>query len=75
VAEGVSEMIAKLFKDRVALGDWRVERVRVGGDGEVEIAIFGGPAARQRAILYADRLYGDFEENQPGAVLGYFLET
>jgi hypothetical protein len=69
----VPEMIAKLFKDRVALGDWRVERV--GNDGEVEIAIFGGPAARRRAILYADRLYGDFEENQPGAVLGHFIET
>jgi hypothetical protein len=53
-------MIAKLFKDRVAQGDWRVERV--GDDGEVEIAIFGGLDARQRAILYADRLYGDFEE-------------
>jgi hypothetical protein len=26
------------------------------------MAIFGGPAARARAIMYADRLYGDFEE-------------
>jgi hypothetical protein len=52
--------VAKVFEDRVTRGDWRVERE--GEDGEMEIAIFGGPNAYERAIVYADREYGDFEE-------------
>ena len=31
-------------------------------DGGVELAIFAGPKARERAIGYADRHYGLFEE-------------
>jgi len=60
VAEGARIMMAKVFEDRVTPGDWRVERE--GEDGEMEIAIFGGPNAYARAIVYADRQYGDFEE-------------
>jgi hypothetical protein len=42
-------------------GDWRVEKIV--DDGEIEVAIFGGPNARDRAIEYADWRYrGDFEE-------------
>lgn len=43
-------MKAEVFEDRVTPGDWRVERE--GDDGEMEIAIFGGPNARERAIRY-----------------------
>jgi hypothetical protein len=51
---------AKVFRDRVTPGDWRVEcEVE---DGAIEVAIFSGPNARERAIRHADRQYGDFEE-------------
>jgi hypothetical protein len=51
---------AKVFPDRHGSGDWRVERF--GDDGACEVAIFSGPNARDRALLYADRQYGRFEE-------------
>jgi hypothetical protein len=51
---------AKVFQDRVTRGDWRVEcEVE---DGAIEVAIFSGPNARERAIRYADGHYRDFEE-------------
>jgi hypothetical protein len=40
---------------------WRVEWFDDDGRCEVEI-IFTGPNARERALRYADRQYGDFEE-------------
>jgi hypothetical protein len=43
---------AVLFRDRVHGDAWRV-------------AIFSGPGAHQRAIRYADRQYGGFEEVDP----------
>jgi hypothetical protein len=52
---------AKVFRDRVHTGDWRVEKLM--DDGElIEVAIFSGGDARQRAIRYADREYGAFDE-------------
>ena len=51
---------AKLFRDRKHTGDWRVEKM--DEDGSSEIAIFSGPGARERAIRYADREYGAFDE-------------
>jgi hypothetical protein len=51
---------AKLFEDRGLPGYWRVERT--DEDGACEIAIFSGPDAHRRAVLYADRLYGQFDE-------------
>ena len=51
---------AKLFEDRVTPGDWRVERE--DEDGSVEVAIFSGPNARERAVRYADRQYGVYDE-------------
>jgi len=53
-------MKAELFEDRETPGDWRVERE--DDDGSIEVAIFSGPNARERAIRYADRQYGDFAE-------------
>ena len=40
--------------------DWWVEWV--DDDGAVEVAIFSGPNARERALRYADRQYGRFNE-------------
>jgi hypothetical protein len=39
---------AKVFEDRQSPGDWRVEKL--DDDEGVEVAIFGGPNARRRAI-------------------------
>jgi hypothetical protein len=51
----------KVFEDRIWPGDWRVEKL--DDDGGIEVAIFSGPDARDRAFEYADRPYrGDFEE-------------
>ena len=50
----------KVFEDRKYPGNWRVEKF--DDDGGAEVAIFGGPRARQRAIEYADWRYGEFEE-------------
>ena len=51
---------AKVFEDRKWRGDWRVEWM--DDDGGCEVAIFSGPNARDRAIRYADRQYGNFEK-------------
>jgi len=51
---------AKVFEDRISPGDWRVEEF--DHDAGAEVAIFGGPNARKRAIEYADwisRFRGD----------------
>ena len=59
VSPGMAEP-ARVFEDRLYPGDWRVEWV--DDAGEVELAIFAGPNARERAIRYADRQYGRFLE-------------
>jgi hypothetical protein len=51
---------AKVFEDRIVAGDWRVEWI--DDDGGIEVAIFSGPNAKERALRYADRQYGQFEE-------------
>jgi hypothetical protein len=51
---------AEIFENRATPGDWRVERE--DEDGSIEVAIFSGPNARQRALRYADHQYGDFAE-------------
>jgi hypothetical protein len=50
----------KVFEDREHAGSWRVERT--DDDGGCEVAIFDGPHARDRAILYANHQYGSFEQ-------------
>jgi hypothetical protein len=51
---------AKVFRDRKYIDDWRVEKMDEGG--RYEVAVFSGGDARQRAIRYADREYGEFDE-------------
>jgi hypothetical protein len=52
---------AKVFRDRKHAGDWRDEKQLEDGESS-EVAIFSGGDARQRAIRYADREYGAFDE-------------
>ena len=52
---------AKVFRDREHAGDWRVEKLEDDGES-VLVAIFSGGDPRQRAIRYAEREYGDFDE-------------
>jgi hypothetical protein len=51
---------AKVFEDRLTPGDWRVEWE--DEDGGLEVTIFSGPDARQRAIQYAEWRYRQFVE-------------
>jgi hypothetical protein len=51
---------ALIFPDRLHLEEWRVEWV--DDDGGIEVAIFAGPKARERALRYADQQYERFEE-------------
>jgi hypothetical protein len=51
---------ALVFRDRGSRDEWRVEWF--ADDGSCEVAIFAGPRARERALRYADRQYGLFEE-------------
>jgi hypothetical protein len=48
---------ARVFEDRKSPA---VETI--DDDGGIEVSIFGGPNAGQRAIQYADWRYRDFEE-------------
>ena len=50
---------AFLFEDRQTPGDWHV-RWTDDEDG-FEMAIFSGPRARERAIIFAERCYGRYE--------------
>src|SRR4051795_10181937 len=54
------DLRAKVFRDREHSGDWRVEKM--DDDSGIEVALFSGSDARQRAISYADRMYGEFNE-------------
>ncbi len=46
--------------DKLIPGQWRVEWF--DDDGGCEVEIFTGSNARERALHYADRQYGDFDE-------------
>lgn len=35
--------------------EWRVEAIDLDGEGEIYVAIFSGPMARERAEEYAER--------------------
>ena len=51
---------AFLFEDRQTPGDWHVQWT--DDDGGFEMAMFSGPRARERAIIFAERCYGRYEE-------------
>ena len=51
---------AIIFPDRLYSEGWRVEWT--DHDGGIEVTIFAGPKARERALRYADQQYERFEE-------------
>jgi len=51
---------AYVFEDRKSPGEWHVQWI--DDDDAMEVAIFSGPRSRERAIRYAERQYGSFEE-------------
>ena len=64
----VNDLRPKAFRAEYP-GDWRVEKM--DEDGGYEVAVFSGGDPRQRAIRYAEREYGYFDEIElepyPGA--------
>jgi len=51
---------AYVFEDRQTPGDWHVQWT--DADGGFEMAIFSGPRAHERAIMFAERCYDSYEE-------------
>ena len=51
---------AYVFEDRQTPGDWHVQWT--ADDGGFEMAIFSGPRAHERAIMFAERCYGSYEQ-------------
>ena len=55
------DLRVKVFRYREHECDWRVEKM--DDDGGIELAAFsGGADSRQRAISYAERVCGEFDE-------------
>ena len=59
---------AKVFEDRDAPGQWRVEWI--GEDGRGELQIFTGPMARRDALRHAMQNYTHFKEGPLGRCAG-----
>jgi hypothetical protein len=57
-ADGSPKIAA--FQIRQTHGDWHVQWT--DADGGIEMAIFSGPRARERAIMFAERCYGGYEQ-------------
>lgn len=49
----MKEFPAEVVQDRDDPHAWRVEKINSDGDGGVDVAIFAGPDARERATEYA----------------------
>lgn len=46
-------MVFEVMRSRDTMDEWRVEAIDAAGDGQVYVAIFSGPCARDRAEEYA----------------------
>jgi hypothetical protein len=55
------ELRAKVFEDRETPGVWRVEKMDKDGGSEAA-EVFTGSDAREQAIRYALRRFGDYDE-------------
>ena len=51
---------AIVFEDRMYPGEWRVKWYE--DHDLIEVAIFSGRNARERAVRYAEVQYGDYQE-------------
>lgn len=54
----MTQRVAELFPDEGSEGDIRVECL--GEDGEIEVSIFSGPRAMERAMAFANSYYEDW---------------
>ena len=61
---------AYVFEDRQSPDDWHVQWT--DDDGGFEMAIFSGPRAHERAIMFAERCYDSYKEvrSKPGLAAG-----
>jgi hypothetical protein len=53
---------AEVVKDATIPNAWRVEKLDSDGDGGVDVTIFAGPDAHERATEYAAWKYGSHKE-------------
>lgn len=44
----------EVAESRNATGEWRVEAIDTDNDGQIYVALFSGPEARERAEEYAE---------------------
>lgn len=56
------------FEDRQEPGQWRVEAIDFGGDGECYVTIFAGPQAAKRAMAYAESMNEPTEEEREAII-------
>jgi hypothetical protein len=54
-----SNLIAEIVRRKSVPESWAVEAIAMKDDGNIEMAIFSGPRAKQRAIEYAAAKYLD----------------
>ena len=55
------DLRCKVIEDFSVAGEWRVEKLNEDGSCE-KVQIFRGRDARERAIDYAQRHFGEFDE-------------
>jgi hypothetical protein len=55
------DLRAKVFEDRETPSNWRVEKMDEDGGYEA-VKVFTGHDARDQAIRYAEREFGDYDE-------------
>jgi len=59
-ADGSGDLDVGVVERADIAGAWAVEAINRLGDGEIYLAIFSGPSARDRAEEYARIKYGSF---------------
>jgi len=52
------KMTIQVVERKDTLGTWSVEAINYKADGEIYLAIFSGPLAKDRAVEYAQMKYG-----------------
>lgn len=55
-----SDLIAEVARRNTVPDSWAVEAIAMKDDGAVEVSIFSGPHAKQRAVEYAAAKYLDY---------------
>ena len=58
---------AEVIKDATIPNAWRVEKLDSDQDGGVDVTIFSGPSALERATEYAVWKYGNYQSAEVNA--------